>query len=297
MARLPTETTLGPVHLRVADLERSLGFYRDVLGLSPQPDTPGTGERMTLYVSGGRPLVMLTTGANLRPRPPRSTGLYHFAILLPHRADLAAILRRLFETRYPVQGASDHGVSEAVYLADPDGNGIEIYRDRPRAEWPRENGELAMVTEPFDAEGVLAEVAEDRYRWGGLPTGTRIGHIHLQVRDLDEAQDFYTRVIGFDLMQRYPPEPQARGRASATFMSVGGYHHHVGINTWAGLGAPPNPPDAVGLEHFTLHLPDAGALEALAARVKAAGAPLETQDEGWLVRDPSGNGVRLEAGS
>ncbi len=292
MNRLPAETTVGPIHLRVAELERAVAFYRDVLGLRPQPQAADAAT-VTLHGLDGRALVTLSTGPGVRPRPPRSTGLYHFAILVPDRASLGATLRRLLDTRYPLQGASDHGVSEALYLADPDGNGIEIYRDRPRAEWPFENGELSMVTESFDAEGVLAE---SRGAWEGLPRGTRMGHVHLQVRDLAEAEDFYTHTLGLDLMQRYPPTAAARSRASAAFLSAGGYHHHVGINTWTSAGAAPPPPAAVGLQHFTLLLPDADALVAARARLEAAGIPLGSQDAGFLARDPSGNAVRLEVG-
>jgi len=293
MNQLPSETTMGPVRLRVADMDRAFGFYRDVLGLQPQPQA-SNDDTVTLHDLDGRALLVLSAAPNARPRPPRSTGLYHFAILVPDRASLGATLRRLLDTRYPLQGASDHGVSEALYLADPDGNGIEIYRDRPRAEWPFEDGELSMVTESLDAEGVLAE---SRGAWEGLPRGTRMGHIHLQVRDLAEAEDFYTRTLGLDLMQRYPPATQARGRASAAFLSAGGYHHHVGINTWTSAGAPPPPPGAVGLQHFTLLLPDTDALVAARARLEATGIPVEPQDAGFLVRDPSGNAVRLEVGS
>ncbi len=284
---------MGPVHLRVADMDRALSFYRDVLGLQPQPQA-SNAETVTLHGLDSRALVTLSTGPGVRARSPRSTGLYHFAILVPDRASLGATLRRLLDTRYPLQGASDHGVSEALYLADPDGNGIEIYRDRPRAEWPFENGELAMVTESLDAEGVLAE---SHGAWEGLPRGTRMGHIHLQVRDLAEAEDFYTRSLGLDLMQRYPPAAAMRGRASAAFLSAGGYHHHVGVNTWASAGAPPPPPDAVGLQHFTLLLPDADALVAARARLEAAGARVELHEDALLVRDPSGNALRLEVGS
>ncbi len=284
---------MGPVHLRVADMDRAFGFYRDVLGLQPQPQA-SNADTVTLHGLDGRALLVLSAAPNARSRPPRSTGLYHFAILVPDRASLGATLRRLLDTRYPLQGASDHGVSEALYLADPDGNGIEIYRDRPRAEWPFEDGELSMVTESLDAEAVLAESGGE---WEGLPRGTRMGHIHLQVRDLAEAEDFYTRGLGLDLMQRYPSAAAARGRASAAFLSAGGYHHHVGVNTWASAGAASPPPDSVGLEHFTLLLPDMAALEATRTRLEAAGARVELHEDALLVRDPSGNAVRLEVGS
>jgi catechol 2,3-dioxygenase len=288
-----SESVLGPVHLTVADLRRSLAFYVDTLGLAPAEET---GNAVLLGPRGGRPIVRLTAVPHAMPKPPRTAGLYHYAILLPSRHDLGLMLRRFFETRYPVQGASDHGVSEAIYLADPDGNGMEIYRDRPRAEWPVEAGQLSMVTEAFDADGVLREVQGRDYTWTGLPAETRIGHVHLHVTDLPQAERFYTQLLGFDLTQRYPPGPAAAGGPSAAFLSYGGYHHHVGINTWAGIGAPPPPSGAAGLRSFTLTLPSAERVRTLATRLAAAGVTAEEQDAGLLVRDPSQNGIFLTTG-
>jgi catechol 2,3-dioxygenase len=284
---------IGPVHLTVADLQRSLAFYADTLGLEPFENG---SDSVSLSPRGGAPVIRLTAVPGATPKPSRSTGLYHYAILLPSRRDLGLVLRRLFETRRAVQGASDHGVSEAVYLADPDGNGMEIYRDRPRDEWPIENGELSMVTEAFDADGVLDEVSGHDYQWEGLPPETRIGHVHLHVADLAQAERFYVDMLGFDLMQRYPPGPAATGRPSAAFLSYGGYHHHVGVNTWAGVGAPPPPSGAAGLRYFTLALPSADALQRMLAHLRQAGVTTEERDGGFLVRDPSQNGILLIAG-
>ena len=280
------DTRLGPISLTVGDLARARRFYQDTLGMIALGRQDGT---LALGVEGTGPLVALTEVPNARPRPPRTSGLYHFAILLPGRMDLARTLSRLANQGYPLQGAADHGVSEALYLADPDGNGIEIYIDRPRAEWRWQDGQLQMGTDPLNVRALLNQ--SDGVR-NGLPPETRIGHVHLQVAHLNQAESFYSEVLGFELMQRYGP--------SALFLSAGGYHHHVGLNTWAGVGAPPPPPDAVGLRHFTIDLPDDEELARITERLQAADIPFEpvavTHGAGaaQLVRDPSGNGIVLD---
>ncbi len=193
-------------------------------------------------------------------------------------------LRHLAETSTPISGASDHGVSEALYLTDPDGHGIEIYRDRAREEWPRQpDGELAMVTEPLDAQELLA--SGKGTQWQGMPAGTVMGHVHLHVSQLAAAQSFYVDTLGFDLIQNYGGQ--------ASFVSAGGYHHHLGMNLWAGVGIPSAPEDRARLLWYEIVLPDADALEAELTRVREAGLTLEDHDAGWLVRDPAGNGVVL----
>lgn len=279
---LDPRTHVGPVSLTVADLGRSLRFYNDVLGLAPAERSNGS----TVLAAGDTPLLHLVELPGARPKPARSTGLYHFAILLPSRPDLARWLRHVLESGWPLQGWSDHGVSEAIYLGDPDGNGIEVYRDRPRSEWPVLNGELQMVTDPLDAQGLLA-LAGDRTSPWTMPAGTVMGHIHLHVASIPEAQTFYCEVLGFDLVQRYGP--------SALFVSAGGYHHHIGLNTWAGVGAPPAPVSSAGLRHFTVVLPDAATLDAVVDRVQAAGHAITQHSGGWQFHDPSGNGIRLVA--
>jgi catechol 2,3-dioxygenase len=264
--RLPDATRIGAVHLTVSDLSRALDFYTEVLGFRQDNREAGVA---ALSGGGPAPLVVLHEQAGARRKPPRSTGLYHFAILTPSRPDLARSLKRLVDMRYPLQGASDHLVSEALYLADPDGNGIEIYADRPRERWPRQGDTLRMDTLPLDAEGLLAELSGDGRAWSGLPAATTIGHIHLHVDHLQPAQDFYCDLLGFDMIMRYGP--------TALFVSAGGYHHHVGLNTWAGVGAPPPPADAVGLRFFEIVLPDRAAWEALGERVAA--------EDGWRRRD------------
>lgn len=219
------------------------------------------------------------------PRVRGTTGLYHFAILVPSRADLARSLRRLADTDTVMQGFADHGVSEALYLADPDGNGIEIYRDRPRAEWPMANGAVQMTADPLDLEDLLAAAPPASGQFHALADGTVIGHVHLHVGNLAEAEAFYVGVLGFDLIQRYGP--------SALFVSAGGYHHHVGLNTWAGVGAPPPPPGAIGLRHFVVRLPTAGARTRIVERINAARVPIVAHEYGSLVHDPARNAILL----
>lgn len=237
---LPPDAHIGQVGLTVRDLDRSVLFYRDVLGFS---ESRRTGRGSFLSAGNGCVLVELHEDKGAIAKPRRSTGLYHFAILVPSRAALGRSLRRLWDKRWPLSGAADHLVSEAVYLDDPDGLGIEIYRDRPRESWQLRNGEIAMATDPLDLQAVGEEPGAET-AWAGLETGTVIGHVHLHVPHLDTAEAFYCGRIGF--------EPRLRGYPGALFVAAGGYHHHLGLNTWIGVGAPPPPEHAVGLRSFTI---------------------------------------------
>jgi len=272
-------TSVGDVHLTIPDLTRSVRFYESHLGFLVH-----RRDDRTAWLGAGGPDLLVLSQSETAPRVRGTTGLYHFAILVPTRPDLARALRRLVDTGTVMQGAADHGVSEALYLADPDGNGIEIYRDRPRADWPYAGGQLRMGADPIDLDELLAEKTEHDDS-APLANGTVIGHVHLHVSRLDDAERFYVGALGFELMQRYGP--------SALFVSAGGYHHHIGLNTWAGVGAPPPPPGAIGLRHFLVRLPTTAAVEAVAARARAAGAPTEIIDGGILVRDPAGNALKL----
>jgi len=283
---LPAETTLGPASLIVADLDRSVSFYRDMLGfrvLHRESETAklGAGEDKAS-------ILELTALAGAHPKPRRTTGLYHVAILTPSRDALARVLYHLAVSRYPLQGASDHIVSEALYLADPDGNGLEIYRDRPRANWYDAAGQFQMGTLPLDLDKLLEEGAtstEER-PWTGLDTGTRVGHVHLQVADLAAAVRFYTEGLGFETMVHMP-------EIGAAFVSAGGYHHHLGLNTWTSRGAPPPPADAVGLRVFEIVIPDGKTLDAVATRLTSLGVSFEKTENAIEARDPSGNLARL----
>lgn len=278
---LPPDTRIGLVHLTVADLVASSRFYQDVLGFSVAAPEPG---RTFLSASGETPVHLILTG-NPEAKRRRSAGLYHFAILLPTRQYLARVLRRLIDAGAPIEGASDHGVSEAIYLHDVEGNGIEIYADRPRERWPIRNGTLAMGTSALDIEGLLAA---DSRPWDGMP-GTRIGHIHLRVSDLARSEQFYVGLLGFEVM--------VRGYPGALFVSAGGYHHHIGLNTWAGTGIPPMTPDTAGLRYISITIPDEQARGDAVRRLRSAGVALdETADgpvRGILARDPDGIGVLL----
>ena len=276
---LPATTDLGYVHLTVADLPRALAFYQERLGLQLH----GRSGATAFLGAGGSDLLRLTEVPGARPMPGHS-GLYHFALLLPSRADLGAALGHLVRTQTRLTGGADHLVSEALYLSDPDGNGIELYRDRSRSEWQTVDGHLRMDTLPLDYTSLL-EAAGSKAGNEQLPVGTVLGHMHLHVGDLDSAVAFYQDVIGLNLQMRYGP--------SAAFLSSGGYHHHLGVNTWAGVGAPPAPPDATGLRLWQLRVPDEEALEAVRERLEAAHAGMMSHEIGTFVRDPSQNGLLI----
>ncbi len=273
------ETTMGAVSLTVADLATADAFYQRALGLHALERSDG---RALLGAAPGAPLVELVGDPDAPARPRRSTGLFHLAILVPDRAELARSLRRALAAGAGFTGASDHLVSEALYLDDPEGNGIELYRDRPPEEWRREGGQIAMDTLPLDVEGVLGALAESGAD-EGVPPGTRMGHVHLQVSDLAEAEDFYSAALGF--------EPTARGYPGALFVSAGGYHHHLGLNTWGTAGAPPPPPGTRGLRAFRVVVPTAAELSRVADRLEARGIAASRSDEGLRITDPAGNPV------
>jgi catechol 2,3-dioxygenase len=279
---IDARTRIGAVHLTVQDLARSRDFYERVIGLRPAERDDGS---LAFGVDGERPLVHLYGDAAAAGLDRRATGLFHQAILFPTRRDLAVALARVAQARWPLDGASDHLVSEALYLSDPDGNGIELYRDRPREEWQRRDGELQMATLPLDVRDLLGEL-DDSPIAPLAPSGTTIGHAHLQVAELDEIERFYNGVLGFDVVVRTYP--------GALFVSAGGYHHHIGLNTWNSAGSGPPAPGAVGLRHYEILLPEENALQQTMARVHAAGVAAEPVGDGaQLIRDPSGNGVVL----
>jgi catechol 2,3-dioxygenase len=275
---------IGAVHLNVRELERSRSFYTDVLGMVASERDDGS---VSLGGADGSELLVLHP-APAGAGPDRGlTGLYHFAVLVPSRRDLASALMRLVRAGWALDGASDHLVSEALYLSDPEGNGIEIYRDRDRAEWPRgDDGSLQMATLPLDLNALAGELGDDG-GVAGFPGGTTIGHVHLQVADLRAAEEFYAGVLGLDVT--------VRGYPGALFVSAGGYHHHIGLNTWHSRGASAPAAGSAGLAWYEVVVGDATSLAECLARVEAAGVAVERVDDGVLVRDPSGNGVLLRA--
>src|SRR3954447_3302039 len=280
---IAADTRMGAVRLTVGDLDGVRDFYRDAIGLSELDRADGVVRLGT----NGESLVELTGNPDAPRRPRGTSGLFHLAILVPIRADLARALQRVAEAGWRLSGASDHLVSEALYLSDPEGNGIELYRDRPREDWPVRGGVLQMAPPPLDLEGVLGELRREDAT-AAMPPGTRIGHVHLNVGDLTAAEAFYSGALGFDVT--------VRGYPGALFVSAGGYHHHLGLNTWAGEGAPPPPPGSRGLREFEVVLPDEAALAAEEDRLREAG--FEPSREGDRVRatDPSGNRIVLIAG-
>lgn len=273
-------TDIGDLSLTVADLDRSIAFYTGPLGF----EVLSRGDGTATLGAGGRPLLHLTEYPGAKPWPGYATGLYHFAILLPTRADLGRWLRNWLSYGYPLPGQGDHIVSEALYLSDPDGNGIEVYRDRPREEWEWENGTVRMATLPVDIHGLLDLAEREGKPWSGFPAGTTIGHMHLQVGDIPQAAAFYSDLLGFDIVAQMP---------SALFVSAGGYHHHLGLNTWHSRGAKPAPEGTAGLREFTIDFADDAARAPVLERLANAGQAIEWEDGIAIVRDPWSNRLRL----
>ena len=272
------QTGLGRVSLTIRDMTRSLDYYCERLGLKLH-----RREDRRAYLGTGGPDLLVLEENPAATSPKRHTGLYHFALLLPTRRDLAALFRHLAEQQIPIQGMANHFVSEAVYLGDPDGNGIEIYSDRPRSEWVWKNGEMNIGTEPLDVGNVLAELGEHPPAWNGLPTGTVLGHMHLHMANLPAAERFYHDIVGFDFIARF-------GRVMS-FLAAGGYHHHLACR----VGAGPTESDAIGLNWFEILLPDRPALEAVLNRLRAADIDVTEDAEGYFLRDFSNTGIRLNA--
>lgn len=274
---------LGYVKLKVTSLERSISFYRDFIGFQILKLGEKTAE---FTVDGMEPLLVIEEIPNAVVLPERSAaGLYHFAILLPTRKDLGAAVKHLIRSGIEI-GQGDHLVSEAFYLQDPDQNGIEIYRDRPREGWKRDDqGHYVMGTEPVDVSGLLDEAKDQE--WKGLPPETKIGHVHFHVRDLTLAKDFYHSVLGFDITGDYQ-------NMSALFVSAGGYHHHIGLNLWAGRHAPFAPANAAGMAYYTILLPNEAELDSVLKKLESSGRIAEKKADAWFVKDPaSGVDIRL----
>jgi len=280
--RLPDAAHVGRVRLLVSDLDRSLRFYEELLGFrvlerdSSHVVLAPHGDDGALVELHARPGIQRSPSAG-------RLGLYHFAILLPDRAALGRILARLLE-RGVSPGMADHAVSEALYLSDPDGLGVEIYADRPRDEWQRRGRELLMLTEPLDTESLLTAAGGEA--WSGMPRGTTIGHVHLHVGDLDRAADFYHAALGLDKM--------VWSYRGALFLAAGGYHHHLGVNVWAGSSAVAPDENEARLLDWELLVPEAADLSRLAASVEGAGIAVQRGDGGELeLRDPWGTGLRV----
>lgn len=277
--RLADSLDLGAVHLTVTDLERSVAFYQDAIGLQVIEQ----GDSEASMGAGLGELLHLVQEAGAAPAG-RHAGLYHFALLHPSRQELARALRRLVVARTPISGASDHGISEAIYLPDPDGNGIELAADRPPERWGDLSDPTTIGPDPLDLDAMLATVSDEEPR-RHADAGLVVGHVHLHVGDVDRGLAFYRDVIGFEVKTQFP---------SAAFVSVGGYHHHLAFNTWRGEGVPPAPDGSVGLRHWTV-LIDPPDLRAVKQRL--ADARIERSADGAagavVVRDPWNNALLL----
>ncbi|TVX92488.1 VOC family protein [Paenibacillus agilis] len=272
-------TFVGQVNLKVQSLERSLAFYQEVIGFKVLKQSSTSAE---LTADGKTTLLTIEQPEQVVSKQPRTTGLYHFALLLPDRSDLANIVRHFVELDIQI-GAADHLVSEALYLSDPDGNGIEIYTDRNPGVWDWNNGIVAMTTDPLDFPELMTN---ETGKWSGLPAGTIMGHIHLHVADLAKAEQFYTKGLGFEVVNRFGPQ--------ALFISTGKYHHHIGLNTWAGVGAPTPPANSTGLESYAIVFPTEAERQRIIAQLKEIGEAVQEEKGHFVTMDPSGNRIQLQ---
>jgi catechol 2,3-dioxygenase len=274
-----TPLRIGSVGLIARDLDRLANFYQGLLGLTVQQRT----DKVARLGTGGVTLLEIEHRPDALPDEPATAGLYHTAFLMPTRADHARWIMHIAQNRVPITGASDHGVSEAFYLDDPEGNGIEVYNDRPRERWQWQDKLVVMQTNQLDIEAILEEIDPKTASYPAAPEGLRVGHIHLRVGSVEQAEAFYRGAIGLDLTRR---------RGGATFMSSGGYHHHVGANVWHSNGAGPRDPNRAGLAWFTIEAEDTAA-DALGEQLKAANAPVETADGHIETADPWGTRIRI----
>ncbi len=274
-----TPLHIGAVGLKVRDLDRLTGFYRDVLGLSVL-DRSTDGAALG---AGGVPLVHIEHRPDAKPDDTRTAGLYHTAFLMPTRADLARWLLHVARGKVPLTGASDHAVSEAFYLDDPEGNGIEVYYDRPAETWQWTGNDLRITTDPLDVDSILREVPPTA-TFPGAPDGLRIGHVHLRVGDVARAETFYRDALGLDVTRR---------RHGASFMSSGRYHHHIAANVWHSAGAGPRDEDRAGLSWLALEAADGSTFDAARTRLAQAATELAVTASGIETADPWGTRLRI----
>ncbi|WP_017726464.1 VOC family protein [Halalkalibacterium ligniniphilum] len=273
-------TYVGHVHLLVSDLERSQQFYEKKLGLQ----VLNKKENVVAFTADGNtPLVIIEHEENAQPKRPRTTGLYHFALLLPNRRELAKVLIHLVQSGYPLQGASDHQFSEAVYLADPEGNGIELYADRSPEIWAWQNGELPFVSDPLDTDSLLKE--SENEPWTGFPSDTVMGHIHLHVSNLQKAKEFYCDGLGFEVTVPF--------RHQALFVASNKYHHHIGLNTWQGEGAPAPAANSLGMKEYSIIYPTEAERTRVLEQLKKINAPVSEEEGDVRTTDPAGNRILL----
>lgn len=274
-------TYVGEVGLKVVDIQKMKKFYQKIIGF----DIISEKQNHVELGSGGKVLVKLEAVEGVTPKQGRYAGLYHFAILLPTREDLGKILVHLHQQGIQL-GSSDHLVSEALYLSDPEGNGIEIYRDREPEQWNWSNDEVSMAVDPIDAQGLVEAAQNSPEPWKGMPAATLMGHIHLHVSNLSAAKDFYVNGLGFEVV--------ASMGGQALFLADEKYHHHIGMNVWNGVGIPALPDKEAGLHYYTLILEEDKRND-LAKKLQSMGTEIIEHDNYWEVKDPSGNAIRLLA--
>ncbi len=282
---IPTAASRAPVHIgavgmMVRDLDRVTTYYRDMLGLTVQEHT----RQAALLGVGGAVLLELIHRPDALPDDPREAGLYHTAFLMPTRADLARWILHATKSRVPFTGASDHDVSEAIYLDDPEGNGVEVYSDRPREEWRRDGELIFQKTDPLDIDAIISEIDPATATYPSAPEGLRIGHIHLRVGDIASAEAFYGGALGLDVTRR---------RTGATFLSSGGYHHHVAVNVWHSNGAGIRNDKRAGLDWFTMEINDQPTIDGVKKRLDAAGTKIDPISGGFAATDPWGTSIHF----
>jgi catechol 2,3-dioxygenase len=281
----PTAASRAPVHIgavgmMVRDLDRLTAYYRDMLGLTVQEHT----RQGAVLGVGGVALLELIHRPDALPDDPREAGLYHTAFLMPTRADLARWILHAGKNRVSISGASDHDVSEAIYLDDPEGNGVEVYSDRPREQWRRDGALIFQKTDPLDIDAIVREIDPATAAYPGAPGGLRIGHIHLRVGDIARAEAFYSGALGLDLTRR---------RTGATFLSSGGYHHHVAVNVWHSHGAGIRNAKRAGLDWFAMEINDQPTMDGVKKRLDAAGVTTNAIPSGFAATDPWGTSIRF----
>ena len=268
------------IALKIEDLDHSLKFYKDIMGFNilHQDDN-----KAILSADGINPIITLEQPEGIKPKELRRTGLYHYALLLPNRKELGKLIKHLKETGYPLVGAAHHGVSQAIYLQDVDDNGIEVYVDTPYTSWKWDNNTVNMVTKPLNLKELMEEAKEEN--WEGIPKETIIGHIHLHVSNLEEAERFYVEGLGFDVVARMPGQ--------ATFTSSGRYHHHIAFNVWNGTNIPAPSENSVGMKYFTIKFPDEKARQETVNNLIKLGYNVKEQASMFIINDPSQNEIHL----
>lgn len=282
MSKFHTRDVMHPTEivLKIEDINKSKEFYQEIMGFKILKDN---GKEVILTTDSNTPIITLVQPNDVIPKLPRRTGLYHFAILLPDRIQLGLFLKHISAKGYPIIGGSNHGVSEAIYLEDPDNNGIEVYADTNVKTWKWEQDRINMTTLPLDYKGLIADTKD--LKWQGIPEDTIMGHIHLHVADLNEAKRFYVDGLGFDLVMDMAN--------SALFISSGGYHHHLGLNIWNGRGSRPLPENSVGMKYYNIRFPREEIRQDKINRLRELNYEVFEEEGEIFTKDPSDNLIKL----